>query len=184
MHARARRGVSAVGFGLSLATAALLTACGDAPDPVEAGAAPVAESTVPPPTEPSSPTTGPQPRVPGTTAEVASPVAGLTPAELRTVVEAPGRATARQRRGPVAERVRVGGRTVWRLTIPGDHELLSSRIVVAVGGTDLGEGVVRPDLTALVAVPADPAVLVAGAPVTYRWGAGAPIAAGPLEVVR
>jgi hypothetical protein len=112
-------------------------------------------------------------------------VDGLTAAELRSVVAAPSPSAAgRRRTGPVAEQVAVGGRTVWRITIPGTYELLSSRIVVAVGGTDVGEGVVAPDLTALVAVAPDPAVLVAGAPVTYRWGAGEPVAAGALEVVR
>ena len=182
MLARARRSVTG---GLAVCIVAVgMTACGGGSEPVEAGAGAETAPTAPAATEPPAP--GP----PTTTAEEPSaatgpsPVDGLTAAELRSVVEAPPAGGERRRTGPVADRVTVGGRTVWRITIPGTYELLSSRIVVAVGGTDVGEGVVAPDLTALVAVAPDPGVLVAGAPVTYRWGAGEPVAAGALEVVR
>ncbi|HEU5151798.1 MAG TPA: hypothetical protein VFU19_14955 [Iamia sp.] len=159
-----------------------LSACGDGSDPVSTGAgaeaAPTTPAPAPAPTEPA-PSTEPAP--PGGD----SPVDGLSAAQLRTVVEAPPSGTAARRRtGPVADRVTVDGRTVWRITIPGTYDLLSSRITVTVGGTDVGEGIIAPDLTALVAVVADPAVLVAGAPVAYRWGAGDPVAAGRLEVAR
>jgi len=172
-----------------------LIACGDASDPVEAGAgAEAAPSTA---GEEPAPATDPAPSTePPTTeasdaeeppdAEGPSPVDGLTAAELRAVVEAPPSPspTGRPAAGPVADQVPVAGRTVWRITIPGTYELLSSRIIVAIGGQDVGEGVVLPDLTALVAVSLDPAVVVEGAAVTYRWGAGAPVEAGALEVVR
>jgi hypothetical protein len=158
-----------------------LTACGDGSDPVEAGAG--AEAAPSAPGEEPGPATEPDAAEP---AEGPSPVDGLSAAELRTVVEAPPSpsATGRPTVGPVADQVPVAGRTAWRITIPGTYELLSSRIVVAIGGQDVGEGVVVPDLTALVAVVLDPALVVDGATVTYRWGAGEPIDAGPLEVVR
>ncbi|HEX7133254.1 MAG TPA: hypothetical protein VF228_11795 [Iamia sp.] len=155
-----------------------LTSCGGGSEPVEAGAG--AEAA------PSEPGQQPVPTTEAPGAPVSSPVDGLTAAELRAVVEAPPAPapTGRRRTGPVADEVPVGDGTVWRITIPGRHEVLSSRIIVAIGGQDVGEGVVAPDLTALVVVVTDPAVVVAGAPVTYRWGAGDPVEAGPLEVVR
>jgi hypothetical protein len=181
MHARARRSVTG-GLAVCIVMAVGLNACGGGSEPVETGAGAEAAPTAPDPTGPGTPTTATAEEPPAATGP--SPVEGLTAAELRSVVEAPPTPAGRRRTGPVADRVTVGGRAVWRITIPGTYELLSSRIVVAVGGTDVGEGVVAPDLSALVAVATDPAVLVAGAPVTYRWGAGEPVAAGALEVVR
>lgn len=180
MHARARRSVTG-GLAVCIVMAVGLIACGSGSDPVEvgagAGAAPSEQEGGPVPTA-SEPAPDP--------ADGPSPVEGLTAAELRSAVEAPPAPAlaGRRGRGPVADQVTVGGRTVWRITIPGTFDVLSSRIVVAVGGRDVGEGVVTADLSALVAVATDPAVVVAGAPVTYRWGATAPVEAGRLEVVR
>lgn len=180
MHACVRRSVTgAAGAGIVIALA--LTSCGSGPDdPVRAGAAPAAQA--PEAQAPTSTTVAAE--VPS--GDGASPVDGLTAAQLRQVVEAPpAPAPAAQRRnGPVADRVAVAGRTVWRITVPGTFDVLSAQVVVAVGGRDVGIGVLTPDLDALVAVTTDPAVVAAGAPVTYRWGAADPVAAGALEVVR
>lgn len=167
-----------------------LAACGDASDPIETGAeAGTASTAVTSPvsteagatTVPADPTT--TTTASGPTTPQPSPVDGLTSVQLRTLVEAPT-PTERRSAGPVADRVSVDGRTLWRVVIPGSFDLLAARITVSVGGTDVGEGVVAPDLSRLVAVVTDPAALVAGAPVAYRWGAGDPVAAGALEVVR
>jgi hypothetical protein len=117
-----------------------------------------------------------------TTAAGASPVANLTPMDLRRVVEAAGTTPTRALRGPVAERITVGDRTVWRIRIPGRFEARSARVRVSVGGTVVGAGMVAPHLDALVAVTADPALIVRGAPVTYQWEGSQPVAAGPLAV--
>lgn len=177
----------AAAVGISIVMS--LAACGDAPDPIEtgAGAGPVSTAATSPVSTEVADTTAPAETTTtiasGPTTPQPSPVDGLTSVQLRTVVEAPVRAT-RRNAGPVADRVTVDGRTLWRVSIPGSFDLLASRITVTVGVTDVGEGVVSPDLSRLVAVVADPSSLVAGAPVSYRWGAGDPIAAGALEVVR
>jgi len=183
MHACARRRVTGA-LGVCLVMAVGLIACGDGSDPVEAGAG--AEAAPSAPGEEPVPAPEPPDADESPEAQGPSPVDGLSAAELRAVVEAPPSPspTGRPAVGPVADQVTVAGRTVWRITIPGTYELLSSRIVVAVGGRDVGEGVVLPDLTALVAAALDPAVVVEGALVTYRWGANDPVEAGPLDVVR
>lgn len=174
--------------------------CGGGSEPVQAGAeAEPGPSSAPGP-EPGASTEvapGADPTSPldeaASTTQAAEPppadgpssVEGLSAAELQAVVEAPGPATgARRQAGPLADQVAVGGRTVWRITIPGTYDLLSSQIVVSVGGRDVGTGVVSSDLATLVAVTTDPALVVPGAAVTHRWGAGAPVDSGPLEVVR
>lgn len=200
MHDRTWRGITA-GLGIVVALVLLSSCAGGADDPVEVGAgAPAAsgEDPAPPPSDGASdpgttdPAAAPSEDAPeASTVPVApgdapSPVEGLTADELRAALAAPAsdRATRARRTGPVAEPVTVAGRTLWRITIPAEAELLSSAIVVAVGGTDVGEAVATPDLTALVAVTADAAAVRAGQAVTYRWGAGSPIDAGTLEVVR
>ncbi len=199
MHVRARRGVT--GVVAIVVSVAILTACGGGSEPVDAGAgapaAPGREGETSPPgaeADGAAETDTAEADTAATQADDAgepvgdapSPVEGLTADQLREAVEAPSSAAAVQarRRGPVAEPITVAGRSLWRVTVPGRFQILSSAIVVAVGGHDVGEGVVADDLASLVVVTADPAPLVAGAAVTFRWGAGAPTAAGSLEVVR
>jgi hypothetical protein len=113
-----------------------------------------------------------------------SPVPGLSASDLRTVVEAPGALSTRALPGPVADPVVVGGRTVWRVTVPGTFTVRDARVVVEVGGRPIGQGVLTPDLGRLVAATADPAGLVAGAPVAYRYEGGPSVPAGNLAVRR
>lgn len=169
-----------------------LAACGGASDPIDTAAAAGPSSTAvtsPVPTDAAPTTEAPSTdattttTVDGPSTPQPSPVDGLDSAQLREVVDAPAPANRRSA-GPVADQVAVADRTLWRVTVPGDFDLLGSRITVSIGGTDVGEGIVAPDLSRLVAIVADPAALVAGAPVTYRWGSGEPVSAGALEVAR
>lgn len=140
------------------------------------------ESGSPPQADPggATPTTVTDPGDPGP-----SPVEGLDAERLQEAVAAPLPSGARGRTGPVADRVQVtGGAEVWRVRIPGSFPPRAARATVTVGGTDVGPAVESPDLTALVAVTTDPALLVDGAAVTYRWEQGDPVDAGTLEVVR
>lgn len=113
-----------------------------------------------------------------------SPVNGLSAADLRVVVDAPGAPSTRALAGPVADRVAVGGRTVWRVTVPGAFTVRDARVVVEVGGRVVGQGVLTPDLGRLVAATADGSGLVAGAPVAYRYEGGPSVPAGTLAVRR
>jgi len=146
---------------------ALAPGCGREPAATEvhaaAGAAP--------------PTTSPPPADSG-----ASLVDGLTPAELKAVIDAPGSASTRAVTGPYAERVSAGGGTYWRVTIPGSFPVRDARVRVQVGSRQVGEGVVANDLGALVAVSADGRGLTSGAAVSYQWEGSPSTAAGKLVV--
>ena len=167
-----------------------LTACGrsaSSTEPVHAGA-PVGSPTAPAPT---TTTTGPTTTGPTTTTVAGdagppdpSPVANLTPTDLRRVVEAPGPRSTRSLAGPTADRVTVSGRTVWRVRIPGRFAVRDARVEVLAGDRVVGIGIVGPGLTSLVAVTEDGAGLVPGAPVSYRWEGAAAVSAGSLAVVR
>jgi hypothetical protein len=153
----------------------------------EAGATTTAEppvSTAVPPVPPSttsSTTTAPPP--PEGTA--ASPVEGLSAAELRAAVEIEPSGAVRRLGGPTLESVRTPqGATVLRVRIPGPFPVRAARVEVLVGDRTVGEGIVAPDLSALTAVTLDGSGLVAGAPVSYRWEGAEPVAVGPLGVVR
>jgi protein involved in polysaccharide export with SLBB domain len=124
--------------------------------------------------------------VPASTQGTAS-VKGLTPAQLKAALTA-GHSAALKRRAASAEQVTVtAGQeravTVWRVTIPGNFPLRSARATVFVGQTEVGVGLTPPAGDALVAVTLDGAGLRDGAAVSYRWGGGPPISAGPLQVV-
>lgn len=163
-----------------------LAACGRAassPEPVHAGA-PAGSTTAPTTTQT---TTAPAPTTTiagGAGTPDPSPVANLTPTDLRRVVEAPGRRSTRSLAGPAADRVTVSGRAVWRVRIPGRFAVRDARVEVLVGSRVVGIGMVGPGLTSLVAVTEDGAGLVPGAPVSYRWEGAAAVAAGALEVAR
>lgn len=186
---RRRRAVAPLVLVLALAACAH-----QAPEAVRTGSDPSAASG---PTE-ASPTTAAVPVTTATTASsvptptvagsagapAASPVDGLTPAELRTAVEAPASVSTRAVSGPVAERVVVGGRSVWRVRIPGSFPVRSARVQVLVGSRIVGLGLEGPDLGALLAVTVDGSGLVAGAPVSYQWEGSRPVAAGRLVVAR
>ena len=112
-----------------------------------------------------------------------SPIANLTPTDLRRVVEAPRR--NRNLTGPTADRVSLpDGRTVWRVTITGRFPLRSARLTVTVGDRIVGQGISTPDGGALVAVTLDGTPLVAGAPVAWGPPGVKPAEAGRLAVVR
>ena len=163
-----------------------------APDP--SGSVPGANDSSTPGSSPSS--TAPVPQTttsdsggvtttvaPAGGSEGASPVDGLAPDDLRTVVEAPRR--DRARRGPVADRVALAdGRSAWRVTIPGEFPLRSARLTVSVGERDVGVGIATPDGGALVAVTLNGDGLVDGAEVTWGAPGAAPTEAGPLAVIR
>jgi hypothetical protein len=185
---------------LLAAAVAALAACGG-PGPsesVSAGqagptteAAPPSSTTAPPATAttdaPAPPTT--EAAAVATTAPPSdagtSPVRGLSPAQLRAAVLAAPSGPAKRSGGATVERIDLpDGPTVWRVRIPGRFPVRAERATVAVGARDVGEGIVTPQLDALVAVTTDPAGLVAGAPVTYRWGQEPSVAAGKLEVAR
>ncbi|MBI2709323.1 MAG: hypothetical protein HYX34_06470 [Actinobacteria bacterium] len=91
--------------------------------------------------------------------------------------------------GPAADVVRVrrgaaAGRLVHRVRIPGRFPPRDARAVVSVGGRAIGVGVETPEGDALVAATFDASALVAGAPVTIRWGDAPAVDAGALEVLR
>lgn len=158
----------------ALLAAVLVGGCGGGPptDRVAVGAAPTVSAS-------SDPTV-----VPAAEA-AASTVDGLDAAQLREAVEAPEPAGRARASGPVAQPVRLAsGTTVWRVRIPGRFAVRSARVVVSVGGRQLGEGVPGSHLQSLVVVTRDPRGIVDGAPVTYRWAGGPTVGAGRLVVVR
>lgn len=171
---------------VGVASALILSACGSH-QAVRTADRPTAASSAPATSAPGdavTPEAGTVPSAEGGGAGAASIVAGLTPAELRTVLDAPVPAT-RARSGPVAERVALaGGRSAWRVRIPGRFPVRSARAFVSVGGRRIGLGAVGPHLTSLVAVSPDGTGLVAGAVVSYRWEGSEPVVAGRLQVVR
>lgn len=167
---------------------------GSSGEPVVAGSPSTSAELAP--TGPSSSTAPTPSTVPGsststTTAtdasgeEDPSPVANLTPTDLRRVVEAPVATTLRSAPGPAADRVELsGGRTAWRVRIPGRFAVRAARAVVVVGDRTVGEAIVAVDTSALVAVTLDGTGLVAGAAVSYQWEGSEPVAVGGLEVAR
>lgn len=170
MSARPRR--SAAPALLVLVVAVSVASCGsrEAPSAATAGA---------PPSSPSTTASAPAPRSAPSTA------AGLSAAEVREAVESPEPSGKARPAGPVARPVRLAsGAVVWRVQIPGRFPVRSARVVVSVGGRDLGEGVPGPHLQSLVAVTRDPRGLTDGAPVAYRWPGAPVVAAGRLAVVR
>ncbi len=68
------------------------------------------------------------------------------------------------------------------MRIPGSFPVRSARVQVLVGGRAVGAGMVTSELDGLVAVTVDPAGLVRGAAVSYRWEGRPAVAAGTLEV--
>lgn len=150
-----------------------LAACGRSPsgEPVQAGAAGAAAGA-------TSTTVGSSPKV-------ASSVTGLSPLQVREAVQAVVPATTRRATGPVAEPVALaGGRTVWRVRLPGRFAVRGAQVRVLVDGRPLGAGIVTPGLDALVVVTPDASRLRAGASVAYQWEGSPPVAAGRLAVTR
>jgi len=188
---------------LLVALAAGMAGCASqAPDAVATGA-PLATSTstapesttgsvAPPTTGAASPTTGgPTTTPPATTSTLpgtasgASPVPGLSAADLRAAVVAPSTGARARLSGPVAEQVRLpSGASVWRVRLPGAFPVRNARVAVLIEGRRVGQGVVGPRLRSLVVVTRSGAGLRTGASVAYRWDGSAPVSAGRLTVVR
>lgn len=165
----------------AVVAAVSVVACGSEAVPRQVATAAPAPTTssVAPPTDEIAAGAG--------TGGAASTVDGLTAAELREAVEAPESAPVGRDRtsGPVAQRVRLAsGATVWRVRIPGRFPVRSARVVVSVGGRQLGEGVPGSRLQSLVAVTRDAGAIVEGAAVTYAWAGGPTVPAGRLAVIR
>jgi len=148
-------------------------------EPQRVRAAATTGATTPPTTTP--PTTAPPP---------GSPVAGLSPAELKALVQALGTSGQAATAVPTSDQVAVpdvqgdgvgasAGRAVTVIRIPGSHPLRALDATVALDGTDVGPGLLAPD-GSMVAVLTDPALARPGAEVTYRYGDGTPTAAGAL----
>lgn len=182
---------------LAVAVTFASAGCGrSTPEPVSAGApapttaAGAGSTTVASgagsPTSVAAPTAGPTTTtlIGAEGAPDPSPVARLSAVDLRRLVAGAAAPTTRSVSGPTVQQVAASGRTYWRIRIPGSVPARSARIEVLVGGRVVGQGFETPALDALVAVTADGSGLVAGAPVTYRWGDSAPVAAGALAVVR
>lgn len=122
---------------------------------------------------------------PGPSTTVGGAVEGWAPADVRAAVTAPAPPTGRRSAGPTAEQVTLpGGRVAWRIRIPGRRPVRSARGIVSVGGTVVGPAIATPAVDALVVVVVDPAVLIAGRPVTIAYGRAPAEPLGPLAVVR
>lgn len=138
-------------------------------------------------TRSAAPTTAPPP---------GSPIVGLSPAELKAVVEAPG--PAHRSVTPVSVGVdvvrvptvagdpgaRAAGREVARILIFGSHPVRAIGASVFLDGRPVGPGLLTSDGSALVAVLTDSSLAKPGAVVTYRYGSAPPTLAGGLPAGR
>ncbi|WP_421121191.1 hypothetical protein ACE2AJ_07780 [Aquihabitans daechungensis] len=151
---------------------------------IDAGSVPpaVVTTSTPPVVATSTSTTAP---VAPDEGSAPSPVDGLEAGQLKAVLEAPVSGSVRSAAGPTVDQVTLpDGTHVWRVRVPGPFTVRSARIAVTVGGRQVGEAVLAPDLQSITAVTTDGRGLTAGRPVSYQWEGGPSVPAGTLAVVR